>query len=630
MRRSTYRNLLPKGMTHGSALATRLIEAIRARRPVLEFLRLLPQASRGGTVGLVAQIGAAGLLPVAVMLATGALVAAVSDQRSPLPGVPHPWAAMAVVAALFILVQVIMPFLGPVTERLAYRLDLLLHQRMLHAVLAPPTLAHLEEPELADELTQARTVGTEQVQTTQVVAALSAIGSARLVAASSAVVLMSYRWWAPLALVVAWVIANDWYRQEVARFISTLEGSTAGLRRARYLSDLALSGVAAKELRLFSLARWLADRFDLYWRAGVHEVWSQPGRHRWAALASALALIGGHGLILGLLIRSALRGELGLGQLTVHVQAVLGMAGFGWEPNSQYVLRLGTAPLPHALRVCTAAHNPRFRLPGSNPPPAAPENGIRFEAVSFAYPNTDREVLRELNLWLPARRSLAIVGDNGSGKTTLLKLLCRFYDPTQGRVTVDGVDLRDLDAAAWQRRVAAVFQDFAHYPLSAHDNVTFGNLAGRDDQEALQRAATAAGVTDVIKRLPAGWTTPLSRQFPGGIDPSGGQWQRVALARVLFAVEGGASILVLDEPTANLDIRAEADFYDQFLDLTCGLTTVVVSHRFSTIRHADHIVVLDRGQVGEAGSHAELMAFGGRYAAMFTLQAAAYRQSSRA
>jgi ATP-binding cassette, subfamily B, bacterial len=610
--------------------AARLANAVQARRPVLEFLRLFPQASRSGTVGLAAQVVAVGLLPLAVMLATGALVAAVSDERSPLPGITSPWVALGMVGALFVLVQVVLPFLAPVADRLAYRLDLLLHQRMLHAVLTPPTLAHLEEPELADELTQARTVGTEQVQTTQAVAALSAIGSARLMATSSAVVLLSYRWWAPLLLIGAWMVANDWYRQETARLISSLEGSTAGFRRARYLSDLALSGAAAKELRLFGLARWLAARFNVYWRAGVDEVWSHPGRHRWALLASAVALIGGHGLVLGLLVRSALRGELGLGQLTIYIQAMLSMAGFGWDANSQYVLRLGTAPLPHALRVCEAADSPQFRLPGSKPPPAAPQNGIRFQAVSFAYPKTDREVLRELDLWLPAKRSLAIVGDNGSGKTTLLKLLCRFYDPTQGLVTVDGVDLREFDAAAWQRRIAAVFQDFAHYPLSAHDNVTFGNVARRDDREALQRAATAAGVADIIERLPAGWDTPLSRQFPSGTDPSGGQWQRVALARVLFAVEGGASILVLDEPTANLDIRAEADFYDRFLDLTRGLTTVVVSHRFSTVRHADRIMVLDRGQVVEAGSHDELMSLGGRYAAMFTVQAAAYRESSRA
>src|SRR5207253_2065304 len=197
--------------------------------------------------------------------------------------------------------------------------------------------------------------------------------------------------------------------------------------------------------------------------------------------------------------------------------------------------------------------SPELRLPGSGTPPP-PQTGIRFEGVSFAYPGTGHAVLRELDLWLPAERSLAIVGENGSGKTTLLKLLCRFYDPTEGRLAVDDVDLRAFDAAAWQRRVAAVFQDFGRYPLSAYDNVVFGNLAGRDDEQALQRAAADAGVERMIEKLPAGWDTPLSRQFPGGIDPSGGQWQRLALARVLFAVKGGARVLILDEPTASLNL----------------------------------------------------------------------------
>ncbi len=617
-------------MRRSSTSASRLTGVVRARRPVLEFLRLLPQASRWGTASLIAQIVAAGVLSVATMLANGALVAAVSDQRTPLPGITNPWAALGIVAAVLLLVQVIVPFLGPVTERLAYQLDLLLHQRLLRAVLAPPTLAHLEEPQLADELAQARVVGTEQVQSTQTLAALSTIGSARLVAASSAAVLAGYRWWAPLALIAAWMVSNAWYRQQTTRIISSLEGHTPGFRRAGYLSNLALGGGAAKELRLFGLGQWLTGRFSAYWRDGIGEAWRQPGRHRWTMLASVVTLIGCHMLLFGLLARSASRGELGLGQITVYAQAMLGMVGFSWNPDSHYLLRLGIAPLPHVLQVCEAAYSPRFRLPGSKAAPPAPRTGIRFQAVSFAYPSTDREVLRELDLWVPAQRSLAIVGDNGSGKTTLLKLLCRFYDPTQGAIAVDGVDLRELDAASWQRRIAAVFQDFAHYPLSAHDNIAFGDVRRHDDREALRRAATSAGIADVIERLPAGWDTPLSREFPGGIDPSGGQWQRLALARVLFAVEAGASILVLDEPTANLDIRAEADFYDRFLDLTRGLTTIVVSHRFSTVRHADHIVVLDRGLVSEAGSHAELMALGGRYAAMFTLQAAAYRQSSHA
>jgi ATP-binding cassette, subfamily B, bacterial len=218
----------------------------------------------------------------------------------------------------------------------------------------------------------------------------------------------------------------------------------------------------------------------------------------------------------------------------------------------------------------------------------------------------------------PAGRSLAVVGANGAGKTTLVKLLCGLYEPTAGRIEVDGQDLAEIDPMAWQERLAAIFQDFSRYALTARENVTLG--APLDDA-ALQRAATRAGALPVIDRLPNGWETVLSRQFTGGDDLSGGQWQRVALVRALYAVERGARVLVLDEPAANLDVRAEAELYDRFLDLTAGLTTIVISHRFSTVRRADRIVVLDGGRIAESGSHDELLALGGRYAHMFRLQA---------
>jgi ATP-binding cassette, subfamily B, bacterial len=382
-------------------------------------------------------------------------------------------------------------------------------------------------------------------------------------------------------------------------------------------------------VRIFGLAPWLAGRFETRWRTGMGEAWAGRGGARWMLLVSAGSLAAAHGLIFTKLASSAVHGGLDVGRLVILIQATMALGGLGWDPDSQYVLRLCIAPVPHIMRLAEAAASPSLALPGSAPP-RPPVAGIRFEGVSFAYPDTEGVVLRDLDLWLPAGRSLAIVGENGSGKTTLLKLLCRFYDPTGGRVAIDGTSLTEFEAAAWQRQVAAVFQDFGRYPLSARDNVVFGNVRGRNDDQALRHAVAAAGIEEMIERLPAGWDTPLSRQFPGGIDPSGGQWQRLALARVLFAVEGGASILILDEPTASLDIRAEADFYERFLDLTRGLTTIVVSHRFSTVRQADRIVVLDAGRVIEAGSHAELMALGGRYASMFELQAAAFRESSHA
>jgi ABC-type multidrug transport system fused ATPase/permease subunit len=241
-----------------------------------------------------------------------------------------------------------------------------------------------------------------------------------------------------------------------------------------------------------------------------------------------------------------------------------------------------------------------------------PAREIRFEHVRFAYPGTERAVLDGFDLTIPAGRSLAIVGQNGAGKTTLAKLVCRLYDPEGGAVRVDGVDLRELDLASWRARIAAVFQDYVRYELSLRDNVAPAG-APEDDVLAALDQARATRVADV--------DTVLSRSYEGGTDLSGGQWQRVALARALCAVRLGAGLVILDEPTAQLDVRGEAEIFERLLDATRGCTTILVSHRFSTVRRADAICVIEHGRVVELGSHDELMALGGRYRTMFDLQA---------
>jgi ATP-binding cassette subfamily B protein len=254
-----------------------------------------------------------------------------------------------------------------------------------------------------------------------------------------------------------------------------------------------------------------------------------------------------------------------------------------------------------------------------------PRHAIHFEDLHFAYPGDGRKVFAGLDLTIAAGSSLAIVGANGAGKTTLVKLLARLHEPQAGRILVDGIPVEELDAASWRRRLAVIFQDFVRYELPAAANVGFGGIGRIDDLGALEGAAGRAGALDVVRRLPSGWATPLNRQYSAGADLSGGEWQRIALARALFAVEAGAGILVLDEPTANLDVRAEAALFEDFLDLTRGLTTILISHRFSTVRHADRICVLEGGRVVEDGSHDELLAADGRYAEMFRLQANRFR-----
>jgi ATP-binding cassette, subfamily B, bacterial len=258
---------------------------------------------------------------------------------------------------------------------------------------------------------------------------------------------------------------------------------------------------------------------------------------------------------------------------------------------------------------------PAGALPeASDPLPAdgRPAVEIRFRDVSFMYPSGTQPVLEHFDLTIPAGSSLAIVGRNGSGKTTLAKLLCRLYDPQSGAIEVDGVDLRAFDLDSWRRRVTAVFQDYTRFDLPLRDNVA---PAGAPD-EVIRAALDAAGAAGL-----AALDTVLAPGYAGGTDLSGGQWQRVALARALCAVRLGAGVVLLDEPTAQLDVRGEAEIFDRILAATRDCTTILVSHRFSTVRHADRICVVDQGKVVELGSHEELMALDGRYRAMFDLQA---------
>src|SRR5262245_59136969 len=248
---------------------------------------------------------------------------------------------------------------------------------------------------------------------------------------------------------------------------------------------------------------------------------------------------------------------------------------------------------------------------GHRPATTLPSREIRFRNITFAYPGGPN-VLDGLDLTIPAGSSLAIVGQNGAGKTTLAKLLCRLYDPQHGAIEVDEIDIRDLDLTSWRSRLAAVFQDFIRLELSLRDNVAPGGAS----DDAVREALEGAGAANL-----ASLDTVLARGYQGGTDLSGGQWQRVALARALCAVKMGAGVVLLDEPTAQLDVRGEAEIFERILAATRSCTTILISHRFSTVRHVDRIAVVENGVVAELGSHDELMAQRGRYWTMFTLQA---------
>jgi ABC-type multidrug transport system fused ATPase/permease subunit len=320
-----------------------------------------------------------------------------------------------------------------------------------------------------------------------------------------------------------------------------------------------------------------------------------------------------------LLASAAADGRISLGEVVVYVQSAVGVSmiafgGFSWALDG------AAAPVAAVLRLESAMYPAGALRSGDRPADAAPAREIRLRDVTFAYPG-GTPVLEHFDLAIPAGSSLAIVGQNGAGKTTIAKLLCRLYDPQAGAIEIDGVDVRELNLASWRSRVTAVFQDFLRLELPLRDNVA---PAGAPD-DVIRGALEAAGAANL-----AALDTVLARGYEGGTDLSGGQWQRIALARALAAVRLGAGLVLLDEPTAQLDVRGEAEIFDRLLAATRHCTTILISHRFSTVRHADRICVLEHGHVIELGTHEELMALGGRYRTMFDLQAQRFITSTAA
>lgn len=589
-------------------------------------MRLLPSASKPLSAAVAAGVVLTAAVPAALALASGALVGSV--QAVIADGLEGPAGrrmvvAVVAVALLFVASQVATPALRVVADSLGRRLDGQLRLRVMGATSAPAGIAHLEDPDILDQVAVAQGVGTSQVTPREAMVGLASVSSIILASAGSAVVLAGFRWWLALALLVTFVGMHGLLSANLAETVGALRGHARRFRRTSYFRDLALTPAAAKELRVFGLRSWVGERFGADWHRAMAQFWVDRRKGRWLGPIYALLTLVAQGGAYALLGRAAASGEISLGELTAFATAVAGVAAVPIGIDDINISH-GTAPVPAALALEEATAAAGSELEGRRPADGLPREGIRFEGVSFAYRGGRSDVFCGLDLEIPAGRSLAIVGSNGAGKTSLVKLLCRLYDPTAGRILVDGTPLSEIDPRAWQARIAVIFQDFTHYALPMVDNVGFGALDRLADRELLDRAAERAEATGIIDGLPEGWETVLSRRQAGGVDLSGGQWQRVALARALFAVEAGAGVLVLDEPTAALDVRAEAAFYDRFLELTKGVTTVVISHRFSTVRRADRIVVVEGGRVVEDGDHPSLLAAGGRYAHMFDLQAARF------
>jgi ATP-binding cassette subfamily B protein len=594
---------------------------------------LLPVAGRVAVTALALNL-VTGVLPLGFVLGSSVAIGRVTGTGALAWG--GVLLAVGLAVAALALQSVLSPFQAAFAELVSRRVDGACARRLMRATLTGAPFGLLEQPDILDKLGDARRGLTEYPATPgAAVAGLIAL-VARYAQLAGGVALTGVTLGPVAALVITAValVARFGERRIQARYLLLSGRSAAARRRAYYILDAGSSLAGAKEIRVLGTLPWWRERGEADSGSYLRLLWRARRRIRLGpAAVYTLVVLAGTTAVLVMLRDTASRGGLSVLGLSLAVQAILIVVRFGvYFPEADQTLQ-GMQARDAMLEIerATAQRAGGQRATGQRPPGQprpggrqagqVPVAGIAFEKVSFAYPGSGRNVLRELDLQFPAGTSTAIVGLNGAGKTTLVKLLSGLQAPTGGRITVDGTDLEELDARSWQRRLAVIYQDYVRYELDAAANIGLGAPGQMGDTAALERAVERAGAAEVIEALPGGLGTVLSSRYRGGVDLSGGQWQRIALARALFAVQAGACVLILDEPTAQLDARAEAAFFDRFLELTRGLTTVVISHRFSTVRRAGRIAVLDGGRITERGSHEELMAAGGQYADLFRLQA---------
>ena len=596
--------------------------------------RLAPVAGVGPTVvGVVVSL-VRGALPVVVAVAMGVTVGRLPDAIAAGSSAAA-WRELQVpflVASLaFVGQQVLEPVQSAIGELLTRRVDGHLHDRLMAAALGPDGIAPLEDPAVLDELGEATHELEFAFRTPGAAFAGLVALLARYVQLAGYLVAIGIvlAWWAALLLLAVALLFRHGQRGGLRRYARVIRTVATVRREVRYFRDVAMGAAGAKEIRVFGLAPWLTGRYrDAYLRS-LAPVWAERRRiYLWPYVAFTAAGSVAASAVLAAAGRAAGRGELTLVELSISVQAALGVIRLGeFYPESDTQTQYGMnaydalGRFEDAVGATGPTDRPRPR-PAGDGPAAGPREAIHLRDVTFAYAaGAGRRVLDHLDLEIPAGKCTGVVGVNGAGKTTLVKLLTRLYTPDSGVITADGTDIQDIPGDAWRRAVAVIFQDFSRYELSAASNIGFGAIEAAGDRDGIHAAARDAGLLETLEALPAGLDTVLSRHHPGGVDLSGGQWQRLAIARALFALRHGASVFVLDEPTAELDIRAEAEFFARFQQLTSGRTSILISHRFSSVRHADRIVVLDAGRVVETGTHDELVAQGGRYATMFALQA---------
>jgi ATP-binding cassette subfamily B protein len=606
-------------------------------------VRLVWRTHRGYTAGIVALRLLRGLIPVATLWVGKLIIDAVVAAREQSADLSHLWKLVAVEIAIVAA--------GDVMARASALLESLLGdlfsnqtsvRLMEHA--ASLDLRHFEDPDFYDQLERARRQTAGRIG---LVSQLLTMGQEVVTLASLAAALFAYSPWL-LALLAAAVLPSFLGETHYASLeYSLLFRWTPERRQLDYLRFVAASDRTAKEVQMFGLAPWLAARY----RALADRFYEENKRLsvRKGVVATGLSFLGtlGYYAAYAVILVRAAAGAISIGTLTFLA------ASFARSRDLIQRLLLGASDVyEQSLYVRDLFAFFEMKPTITSPPgaPAVPEpirEGFVFEDVGFRYEGSDKWAVRHVNLRIRPGERIALVGENGAGKTTITKLLARLYDPTEGRILLDGRDLREYDLASVRRAIAVIFQDFVRFDLRFEENIGVGEIdrvAAYLDQtpgggrpaggngggapqstrvpEPIVAAAEKSLAATLLPRLPLGYQQMLGRRFAGGVDLSGGEWQKVALARAYMR---DAQVLILDEPTAALDARAEYDVFTRFSELVAGRMAVLISHRFSTVRMADRIVVLMEGGVVEEGSHDELVARGGLYAELFSLQAAGYR-----
>ncbi len=592
-------------------------QRLRALKNVPPLLSIVwnsgPSVVTAATLGRV--VGA--LVPLSMLTVSKRILDSVQAHYSGAPLPPSFWYLVAAEAVLAVF--------GSLVGRATSYFDGLLADRftryvsvrvMQHA--SRLDLASYEDPAFYDKLERARVQGSDRIAMVQ---ALGTVVQQSIVAVSLAAGIVWFSPWLLVILVVAVVPAFLGESHFAFEGYSLNIRQTPLRRQLDYLRTLGASKESAKELKLFDLSGYLTGEY-LQLSNALYDQNVQLAQRRlcvgaFLSLLSTGAYYGAYAYV----IYRTVTGTLSWGSLQFLAGA---LAGASTNIQNIFAVLANVADQSLFLTDLVEFLHVKAKIgskPDALPAPRPIRDGFLFEGVSFSYPDSAHRVLDGLDLRIEPGERIALIGENGQGKTTIVKLLTRLYDPTSGRILLDGVDLRDYSVEDLHRQIGVIFQDFVRYEMTAAQNIAAGRV-GAAEERAIRHAARKSGADEVVDRLPSGYEQLLGRRFEGGVDLSGGEWQKMALARAYLRE---AQILILDEPTASLDARSEYEVFQRFAELTEDKMALLISHRFSTVRMADRIVVLENGRIAEEGNHEQLIELGGRYSGMFELQAASYR-----